>query len=444
MYKSTIVAIILCGLCFVSISNAANVIYVDANGPNDPGTGTFDDPFGRIQDAIDASIDGDIIEIQPGVYSGPRNYELVPKGKSITIKSVNPGEPNIVVNTIIDPNGAGRGFLFDGEPNCTVSGLTITNGYTGASGGAIACYVSSPTISNCIFHNNRAVIDGGGIYCQDSNATIAGCIIRKNSTTFYGGGLAFSFGHPLIKNCLISDNNASYGQGGGIHRFNAGKCVLTNCTLVKNSATSGGALYCWGGTIVMNNSILWANDASQGPEIAVTPYSGLSGGVTASYSNVRGGEAMVYDPCNVFVWGDSNIDTNPLFASFDPNGDSEFWDLHLQSAYGRWDTNSQSWISDSNTSPCIDAGDPNSDWSSEPWPNGKRINMGTYGGTNQASRNGNPADFNIDRKVDFVDFAEFSAKWLAKVHYIEDLNDNGIVDSADLGMFAENWLWQRE
>jgi hypothetical protein len=37
------------------------------------------------------------------------------------------------------------------------------------------------------------------------------------------------------------------------------------------------------------------------------------------------------------------------------------------------------------TSPCIDAGDPNSDWTGEIWPHGERINMGTYGGTQQAS-----------------------------------------------------------
>ena len=78
--------------------------------------------------------------------------------------------------------------------------------------------------------------------------------------------------------------------------------------------------------------------------------------------------------------GRGNIDTDPCFASFDPNGDSNMWDFHLQSAYGRWDSNDQIWVYDVNTSLCIDAGDPNSDWSDEAWPNGKRINMGAYGG----------------------------------------------------------------
>ena len=120
------------------------------------------------------------------------------------------------------------------------------------------------------------------------------------------------------------------------------------------------------------------------------------------------------------------------------------WDFHLQSAYGRWDPNSQSWAMDSNTSPCIDAGDHSSDWSREPWPNGKRINMGAYGGTNQASMNGNISDFDVSGSVNFADFAEFSDRWFAQEACIEDLAKNGVVDFADLGMFAKNWLWQRE
>jgi len=52
---------------------------------------------------------------------------------------------------------------------------------------------------------------------------------------------------------------------------------------------------------------------------------------------------------------------------------------------GRWDPNSQTWIQDDVTSPCIDAGDPTSPVGDEPEPNGQRINMGAYGGTQEAS-----------------------------------------------------------
>lgn len=34
------------------------------------------------------------------------------------------------------------------------------------------------------------------------------------------------------------------------------------------------------------------------------------------------------------------------------------------------------WVYDDVSSPCTDASDPNSDWTGEPWPNGKRTNVG--------------------------------------------------------------------
>ena len=60
-------------------------------------------------------------------------------------------------------------------------------------------------------------------------------------------------------------------------------------------------------------------------------------------------------------------------------------DYHLRSEVGRWEAQAQDWVPDAVTSPCIDAGDPNSDWTAETWPHGGRINLGVYGGTWQAS-----------------------------------------------------------
>jgi len=68
-------------------------------------------------------------------------------------------------------------------------------------------------------------------------------------------------------------------------------------------------------------------------------------------------------------------------------------------------------------SPCIDAGDPASDFSAEPAYNGGRINMGAYGGSEYASKTPNcPArpvgDLDNDCKVTFADLAIFAADWL--------------------------------
>jgi hypothetical protein len=59
-------------------------------------------------------------------------------------------------------------------------------------------------------------------------------------------------------------------------------------------------------------------------------------------------------------------------------------DWHLQSTRGSW--YNESWLTDGYDSPCVDAGNPTDDIRDEPIPNGNRISLGAYGGTNQASK----------------------------------------------------------
>jgi len=76
----------------------------------------------------------------------------------------------------------------------------------------------------------------------------------------------------------------------------------------------------------------------------------------------------------------TDIYSNPLFA------DRKNHDYHLRSAGGRW--NGEIWVKDLQSSPCIDAGQPSSDYSKEPEDNGRRINIGRYGNTQEASKSG--------------------------------------------------------
>jgi hypothetical protein len=100
------------------------------------------------------------------------------------------------------------------------------------------------------------------------------------------------------------------------------------------------------------------------------------------------------------------------------------------------------------TSPCIDAGSPDSDWAAELWPHGGRVNMGAYGATPQASMSlldiGNGADLNLDNSVNFLDFANFSGSWQTEQPLLpEDLNRDGRVDASDIESFAARWLWEQ-
>jgi len=77
--------------------------------------------------------------------------------------------------------------------------------------------------------------------------------------------------------------------------------------------------------------------------------------------------------------GLGNFSSDPLFV--DPNAK----DFHLRSERGRYWPRFDVWVLDRVTSPCINAGDPQADYSNEPKPNGGRVNLGAYGGTAYAS-----------------------------------------------------------
>ncbi len=75
------------------------------------------------------------------------------------------------------------------------------------------------------------------------------------------------------------------------------------------------------------------------------------------------------------------------------------------------------------TSPCIDAGDPNSFIGDEPFPNGGFVNMGAYGGTVEASRTyfGGPVCEN---------------------QIAGDINGDCVVDDTDMDILTSHWLMQ--
>jgi len=477
-----LIFIVWTGLTIASVT-CGEVLYVDANSPNDPGTGTASDPFRRIQDAIndDGSGSGDEIEIRPGIYTGVGNYNIDPNGFAITIRSSDPNDLEIVASTIIDPNRAGRGFdLHGGESrDCVIAGLTIRNGYTatGFDGGAIRCsQKSGPTIRNCIILSCEAEGSGGGIFCTRGSPYIVGSLLIDNSAAWYGGGVSFvncnegdipavvgcritgndtgweggaidmGRSNLMMSNCVIADNEA-VSNGGGINCFDSSVLSMINCTEAGNiAADSGGALYCqYGSTAQVRNSILWANEASQGSQVSLPFLYGQGSSASVDYSEVQAGQSGVFvDPCSTLTWDESNISADPNFAVFGPGIEADLWDFHLSSRAGRWEASIEDWVKDQITSSCIDAGDPNSDFASEPWPHGGRINMGAYGGTSQASMNGNMADFNIDGVVNLVDFAEFAERWLSGEGCIEDITGDSKVDSTDLAILAYNWLWQAQ
>ncbi len=451
------------------------------------------DEYANIQAAIDDCNDGDVVIVAPGTYTGQGNYRIDFRGKAITVRSIYPNDPSVVAATIVDCNGWGNGFMFGDyeDSNSVLNGFTIVNSmYRGRSGiPAIGCYDSSPVISNCVITRNS----GGSIHVIGGYPTIRDCTIANNGNNYLGGGIYVDYeGFPTIENCIISGNSAY--RGGGIYCSGSSGLVIRNssiignkaddfgggffcegsdvvisgCTIVGNAAGErGGGIYCTYSSPVISNSIVWGNAAPVDLQIVAVncPRSGPRFGdpipVVISYSDIQGGQAAVNieEACSL-DWGLGNVDFDPCFAEagywghiddsnvhVEPNDPNAAWvdgDYHLKSQYGRWDPNGKAWVFDEVTSLCIDGGDPNTDWSAELWPHGERVNLGAYGGTEQANMSpndvGNVADLDLDGFVYRTDLPLLLGAWLSDaVPLREDLTRDGIVDFPDFSVFARDY-----
>jgi len=334
--------------------------FATADGPIENTTsGT---KYDHIRHAISEAEPGDKIVISEGVYYENINFG----GKNLTLSSIDPGNPAIVASTVLAGNVSGAGpvvtFATGENEGCVLAGFTISG-----PGAAIFCSDTSPAITGCRIENNG----GNGIELREgSNPTITNCEINSNA----GSGIEMQarqsgrmtiYNRPVIGNCVIAGNLQS-GVSGGIP-------AITNCTIVANT----GFGISDSRPIVMNSIIYYNNAGTDAVQID-------SNAETITYTDIQGG------------WpGQGNIDAAPCFAEpgfWNLNGtlddvSDDYWvsgDYHLRSQAGRWHAGSQSWLLDVLTSPCIDTGNPDSDFSGELPPNGDRINMGAYGGTPQA------------------------------------------------------------
>ena len=302
--------------------------------------------YTTIQAAINACKDYDTVIVAPGIYSGLGNRNITLNGKSITVCSTDPSDPQIVNTTVIDCQGSGHGFIFYMGENAdsTVTGLTITNGYA-LLGGAVYCYNnSSPSITNCLITNNSAVF-GGGIACANSKTypEITNCRITANSALIGGGAIYCNGAGPKVRNCIISGNSSL--NGGAIYSHNAGNPVIANCTISANTASSSaGAIYCYkSSNLTINNCILWADTAAYALEVLVGNL-GAATSIQISYCDINDpDENVIRDTGCTINWGQGNIDADPCFV--EP---------------GYWDMNDV-WVEGDYHllvgSPCIDAGD---------------------------------------------------------------------------------------
>ncbi|MCH7701320.1 MAG: hypothetical protein IID37_06500, partial [Planctomycetes bacterium] len=263
-----------------------------------------------IQEAIDAAVDGDEIEVDPGFY--PENVDFL--DKDIFVHSIDPTDLPTQATTVIDGGGLDTCVtLSAGE----ISGFLITNGaMTGPNGGGVHA-TGTAVVSHNLIVGNVADQDGGGVACRNS-AVVRNNFISSNECGDVGGGVN-ARGDSLVIDNYIAFNEAT-NNGGGVGALD--DCVIRNNTIVFNSSPGdAGGLIAGETSILVNNIVAFSTDGT-----------GIVAGsnVTADYNCVFGNLDGDYS-------GDAAVGPNDL--NVDPLLDDDGVHLSL-------------------ISPCIDAGDP--------------------------------------------------------------------------------------
>ncbi|MBN1669871.1 MAG: PKD domain-containing protein [Kiritimatiellae bacterium] len=288
-------------LLLAAAGACAETWFVWPESPSDgPGT-NWATAFHALQDAVDAAADHDTVQVTNGVYAtggrvpggGVLTNRLV-VDKSVALEGV--AGPELTVIEGQGPLGSGAARCVYLGPGSSLSGFTLTNGYTTFSGdevldlyGGGAVCVGSVVLSNCIIAGNLAWEHGGGVYAgatYDSlfvgnrayeygggvfsgtvenctfvtnvagegagayDCTVRGSTFDRNSASSYGGGAAKS----SLSGCTLTSNSAQY--GGGLFECTS----VSNCVIACNSASFGGGVH----ACKVKNSLLIRNAGSTG------------------------------------------------------------------------------------------------------------------------------------------------------------------------------------
>ncbi len=315
--------------------------FVDDNAPADPSPGDLtvgdaledgseDHPFDSIQEAIDLAEDGCLIQVEPGMYF--ENIDFLEK--AIEVKGMDPNDPHTGDLPVLYGFGHAPTVRMAGEVavgGAVLKGMAVV-GAKGTQRAAIECIGGAPALINCLVAGNYTrEVSGGAVLAVDCNL--------------------------LIMNSTIADNICG-SDGGGI--------VLQSSQMR------------------LLDSVVWGN--------------------TPAGIQVDADSVVVSQFCDLqtLMPGQGNITAEPLFVKsgdwifpgFDfiiltADNDASVWlpgDYHLESQQGRWDDQSQAFVQDEVTSPCIDAGSSLALIGQESDPNGQRLNQGVFGGTVFASR----------------------------------------------------------
>jgi predicted outer membrane repeat protein len=196
--------------------------------------------FPTIQAAIDFSVDGDVIALTNGTFTGDGNRDVDYRGKAVTVRSLDGVPETCVIDCEGSKTDPHRGFYFrkSEQVESMLFGLTVRGGWAVHPdfGGAVRCDGgSSPTIESCVFSGNSgsAVGCGAGTFLP-----IGDCRFAENEGT-YGGAIYADRSSLVINHCRFTENRAE-NDGGAIFTYGT-LAKIMHSAFVGNASHSAAA-----------------------------------------------------------------------------------------------------------------------------------------------------------------------------------------------------------
>ncbi len=384
-----------------------NDIYVSQQG-SDQNTGDSQNPLLTVNAALRkvtaSSTNPGSIHLAEGEYSPDSNGEYFPLFAKDFVTLTGSGTDL----TALDAQNSGNVMMITESSSAIVQNMTFTGGKKEDKGcGTLYISNSNPILKNCKFNYNDTSYASGDFsvgvygqslphfsYCTFTNEMIWGhsevyiysgspkfehcqflapeyineqepgstAISSVSSGDVYISDVIFSnhaIGVNLYKNIIL--NSCLFQKNlNGIILYGSNNQIISNCTFIDNAIP----VRCRG-DLEIQNSLFYNYDSINPQQIILESYYFYPITFKIEYSDIEGGQNSIIalDTISSMIWGEGNFDSDPLYENPDSN-------LFLLSS----------------SSPCIDAGNPDTtglnlpelDLAGYPRVYGPGIDIGAY------------------------------------------------------------------
>jgi predicted outer membrane repeat protein len=305
------------GVCVLVVLGLAGQVGAETLTVRQDGSGNYL----TIAEAIAAAVDGDVIDVGPGIYTDPLSLT-----KNLSLQSAAGSAA-----TILD-GGLAFNILWISGATCQISGFTFRNGLHDAGGAIHIREAAQVLITSCVFQDNRSTHDGGAVYtCQTGTvAIIEECQFRDNHADWNAGGCNANTGsHMTLDACTFLGNSTDQGAGAAGSYYEA-SMTIKGCLFAHNTGYYAGAVRLHGLNGMITNCTFHDNDSPHGASVLISDPDGqfYQNIVTADRSGFAADlDDLVFHDCNIYAgsemgtisWGPlgpHEMEADPLFCNY--------------------------------------------------------------------------------------------------------------------------------